>query len=323
MLIRPTADRIRIDPYSVWYRRKHSARVNRRLEAFPSTFRQRILVLTGNSATLADALNAGLAAVSGSYFSVVRPSDLVFDHWFSTFSELSSQCAGAILRASCVTQSYSPLASGGPRSTNPYRACFSRQFKLVNHLLGERSPSVCIALPRSLAKLINFKFYRNDWRAMEWELLATFGQHRQVIEAKDLTSICRSDFSSDKLESKISNEALKEAVRDFSRRSIVLPPGDFRELQIILMQGHTSFSGPSLHSSGQLQGKIDDLQALYHSSSWRITRPIRRLQKLVTGHEYIEMPAEELSERELMQAISNVKRSLSWRLSAPLRRLKK
>lgn len=236
------------------------------LDDQPEWLRSRTQILTASGGTRSHPLNVGIAAARGTHVAFLDDDDLVFAHWVESFLTASLENPRRVLRASAGVQRVRTAGweggIGGHVSEPLISAPYPRVFNLADHLRVNMTPFMAFAFPRGF-----FAVFGGADETLEvcedWDLVLRAASILGVADVPALTAIYRRWSSGDDSYS-VHESAIWE--RDMARvRSkldssvLLLPAGSASELE--------QFSATS--------GVSAELAAVYGSSSWRITAPMR------------------------------------------------
>ena len=307
----------------------------------PQWLRERtrlVLVDHGNRTT---PLNAGFAAARGTYVSILDDDDMVFGHWVETFLKLADKAPGALLRARCVRQHNLISTTDGQeiaRPTSGFERISSDEFDFAAHLHMNHTPGLAAAFPRSLFADFGLRFDETLTTTEDWDFLLRAIGLCGVANSSEITSIYRWWTNREtSLQQHVQAEwdANREVVMaKLDAQPFLLPPGGTRRIRALYqieVQVH------ALHQEvAHLRAQLDlamarntpahraehlrqQLHAIYASSSWRLSRPMRWLGRLVGRPPPVQPMPETLNREQLEKQIEVIRCSTSWRLTGPIR----
>lgn len=309
--------------------------------------RQRVRLIRVDGGTRAEPLNRGFEAARGRYVAMLDDDDLVFGNWVETFEELAKKNGGRLLRSVAVAQSWDKVSfSGGglaSRSVGGMQALYPEEFDLLAHLIENRSPLHSLAFPRSLFIDLGFRFDAHLTTAEDWDFIIRVAPIAGVACSRNVTCIYRRWVNEENSFSVHGQEEWREnyyyTLRKLDSQPLLLPTGFTRELRNMFYELERLRSSPPTASmphsdpervSVELEQEryLEALRWRYHelivSTSWRITAPLRAINRMVRKEKAPKLGSQmlwRLGPRDLEYLIQQIESSRSWRLTSPLRKL--
>lgn len=314
--------------------------VERSIADCPAWLRERIRLVLVNHGSRTVPLNVGFAEARGRYVSILDDDDLVFGHWVETFEKLAAQKPGAILRARCVRQ-YSEIVhlSGHDvaRTVTGFERLWPGDFDLAAHLSMNFSPGLSLAFPRSVFSDFGLRFDESLTTNEDWDFLLRALPLCSVTNSPEITSIYRWWTNRDASQQEHPKDEWDTnrawVLKRIDSQPFLLPSGGTRRIRELYEQNLTL-----MHQDQESRRKNDELRhalaqgtqqelehlqahmaAMYRSSSWRYTRPLRALGRVFGRAPAEERSPEHLTASELKRRIEEIRISTSWRLMGPLR----
>jgi hypothetical protein len=236
------------------------------LEDQPNWLRSRTQILTAVGGTRSRPLNVGIAAARGSLVAFLDDDDLVFGHWVETFLAAAVRHPRRLLRVAAGVQRVRttvwPGGIEGYTSESLVSTPYPAVFDMADHLRVNMTPFMAFAFPRGF-----FAIGEGANESLEvcedWDLVLRAARVLGVSDIAALTAIYRR-WSSGRDSYSLHDSAIWD--RDMARVQhmqnagpVILPTGAARELAQL----------------SDLRTLPAELAAVYASSSWRVTAPLR------------------------------------------------
>jgi glycosyltransferase involved in cell wall biosynthesis len=305
---------------------------------FPSTMCEQTRIIVCSRPGRAAPLNDGVASSKGHYIAVLDDDDFVFAHYVETFSTLARQTPGALLRATCTRQDFDMTAAGSfpthPRAISWFSMPWPATYDAILHVVENQTPFMSVAFPAEVFSADGLCFDESLTTAEDWELTTRAAMLRGVVSTPEITSVYRwwvNGASSQTEHQPDEWKANADKIRQkLDAQPLLLPPGSARRIAQ-LIEGNRSINVQRLSAGISLSEDDDDpylnesayqlLVGLLNSLSWRWTRPVRQLIRLLTGRSGIGLTIDQipssLSERQ--EQINKIRSSYFWRIALPLR----
>lgn len=300
------------------------------IEQLPSWLNAKVKLHLLDRGGRAAPLNFGFSLATGDYISILDDDDIPLGHWVETFQTLSEKHPGRILRAAAVRQDAKrvktqagELAAQFISGPVPYAATYN----WIEHLLENHTPSMSVAYPRGAFHDLGFRFDESLTTTEDWDFTTRVSTICGVASAPEVTSIYR--WWVDEESSRTSHnqeEWLRNRQRILAKvdsMPCILPAtslGDVRRLyewakdQNALIAANLITSVPD-EQVVQLRNR---LQKLLKSTSWKMSSPLRSLQRLF-GRRKPKFNLRDTTPEGLRIQINHVYESLSWRVTRPIR----
>ena len=242
--------------------------VQKVLKDQPTWLKSRTRILSATGGTRSSPLNVGLHYATGSLVAFLDDDDLVFGHWVESFLQAAVRNPGRLIRTISGVQRLRTVAwADGVRGhtteseiTTPYPP----KFDLIDHLRVNMTPFMAYAFPATFFTIFGGAD-ENLEVCEDWDLALRAASVLGVVDVPNLTAIYRRWSSGNDSYSSHDQEIWERDMRRVrvkrDAEPILLPPGSATEL--------------ALFSS--IRGMPAELDAVYSSSSWRLTAPIRRI----------------------------------------------
>ncbi len=326
------------------------------IDDFPACLRSRIRVLRCERAGRASPINDAIANSRGKYIVVLDDDDVVLGHYVETFKDMFEKSPGKLLRAACVRQEFEIYAQGAvryPIATSWFNADWPETYDMIAHQHSNFTPFMSVAYPATLFRTLRLSFEEDLSTLEDWSFTSKVASLCGVENSPNVTSVYRwwtNGLSSSFLHNSQEWEANRSRV--IAQRDalpIVLPPGSVQRLVSWKDERDESVAyikrleadigrlrealrvdrgrGTSLiaaQAQAETQPKTEAVEALrvhLESTSWRITRPLRRIAQVLkrqSGADISMLNAIDSSE-QAQSLIASIRGSMSWRVTAPLR----
>ncbi len=324
------------------------------IDDFPACLRSRIRVLRCERAGRASPINDAIANSRGKYIVVLDDDDVVLGHYVETFKDMFEKSPGKLLRAACVRQEFEIYAQGAvryPIATSWFNADWPETYDMIAHQHSNFTPFMSVAYPATLFRTLRLSFEEDLSTLEDWSFTSKVASLCGVENSPNVTSVYRwwtNGLSSSFLHNSQEWEANRSRV--IAQRDalpIVLPPGSVQRLVSWKDERDESVAyikkleadigrlrealrvdrgrGTSLIAAqAETQPKTEAVEALrvhLESTSWRITRPLRRIAQVLkrqSGADISMLNAIDSSE-QAQSLIASIRGSMSWRVTAPLR----
>ena len=237
----------------------------------PGWLRSRTRVLTAAGGTRSRPLNVGFEAAAGSHVAVLDDDDLVFAHWAGSFLTSAGAHPRQLLRAAVgvqrvrVTEWLGGLE--GYAAVSDVDVPYPATFDLADHLQVNMTPFMAVAFPRALLGILGGADESLEV-CEDWDLVLRAARLVGVADIPAVTAIYRrwtSGRDSYTVHDDVVWERDMRRVRaKLDRAPLLLPPG----------------SASALAAMSRLRADPSELAAVYSSTSWRVTAPLRALSRL-------------------------------------------
>lgn len=315
--------------------------VERAIADNPAWLRDRIRLILVDHGDRSAPLNVGFAEARGRYVSILDDDDLVFGHWVETFSKLDAKMPGTILRARCVRQFSEIVHLSGhdvARTVSGFERLWPADFDIAAHLSMNFSPGLALAFPRSVFTDFGLRFDESMTTNEDWDFLLRALPLCGLTNSPEITSIYRwwtNRDASQQQHPKDEWDANRAwALKKIDTQPFLLPKGGTRRIRELYEQNIAM-----AERDQQLERENEELRialagfaqqqdpqhlrahlaAIYRSSSWRLTRPLRMISRIFGRPPTVDPRPEDLAVPELTRQIEAIRQSTSWRLLGPIR----
>lgn len=236
----------------------------------PLWLRSRTRIVTATGGTRAHPLNVGIAEAAGSLVAFLDDDDLVLAEWVAAFHAGADAAPRRVVRLAAAAQQVKrTLWVGdieGHEVEGPVELPYPTTFDLADHLRVNRTPFMAVAFPAAF-----FAVFGGADEQLEvcedWDLIVRAASVVGVVDVPVVGAIYRrwtTGGDSYSLHRSSAWERDMLVVRaKLDSMAIILPPGSASEL--------AEFSA--------LRPVRDELAAVYASTSWRASAPLRWLAR--------------------------------------------
>jgi hypothetical protein len=306
------------------------AAIARSVEQLPGWMRPKVGIHRLDRGNRTAPLNAGFALAAGDYIAILDDDDLPFGNWVETFHTLSKAHPGHVLRAACLRQTARRVTTeaGEPAtkfidSPLPYPPGFG----WIHHLSENQTPAMSVAFPRRAFHDLGIRFDEELTTLEDWDFLLQVAAVCGVASAPVVTAIYRwwaGQESSRTLHRDEEWQRNRQRVlAKLDSMPCALPAGALADIRRLYEWARNT---DPVAVSGLLSAIPEAraaelhtiLRRLLNSSSWKLSAPIRSLQRLFSRRK----PKFNLGETcplSLHKQIEQIYGSLSWRVTRPLR----
>ncbi len=277
------------------------AEVRALVEDFDGELRSRIRLTSVLGGGRSRPANRGLELATGSYVAFLDDDDFVTADWVETFVEGARRKPSTIVRAWGADRDVEPPATeldlAPYRTASGLRPTFTTDFDLIQHLYENRTPLHCFAVPRTVVTELNVRWNEDLHTCEDWDFLLRCALWCGVTDAGVVTAIYNrwSKVASLHTVPQWSWDTSRQWVRhQLDNRPLLLPTGSvtrLAELYEASLKAATPQPDPALlaeltqarqraelaeHAAHHLRLRVTSLE---HSTSWRITAPLRYLMR--------------------------------------------
>lgn len=209
------------------------------------------------------------------------------------------------------------------RSTSSMRVHYPTNFRLVQHLLDNESPPICIAYPLSAFRDLGIQFDQHLNTREDWDFFLRTSTVCGVVSVEIVTAIYRQWIGSESSQTAHSasewNADYQRIVQKLNDFPFVLPPGSIESIQQFLEVGRPyATARPKDMATTHLELEVT---AVLQSRSWKLTSLLRTMSRLLGRPRYVVPDYRSFSHAELQKLLQALYSSLSWKLTAPLRKV--
>jgi hypothetical protein len=309
--------------------------VERIIEDNPAWLRARTRLILVDKGNRTHPLNVGFGAARGDYISILDDDDTVMAHWVETFKALAKEKPGCLLRATVVRQNVvntTVLGKVGVRAVGPLEKAYPSEFDFLEQLRDNYTPVIGVAFPRGAFHDLNIRFDEELTTAEDWDYIMRVATITDTASSPKITSVYHwwvSDQSSRSDHPRHEWVLNRQRIlQKLDRELVLFPQGTTYAIRSLLDERDNlraqlrSNHGDELRPEGA-EGSLKRAQLiqLLRSNSWRLTAPIRLLDRLKAGRTISIANSQLLASSQLEEAIHQVYGSTSWKVTAPLRKL--
>jgi SAM-dependent methyltransferase len=287
------------------------------VDAFDFGFARRVRLIHVVGGSRGRPLNVGLAATRGRYVAFVDDDDLVTADWVEQFTLGAAVAPGRIIRSITVEREVrQPLAGEIGAATiieGPLKFTFSPTFDFVEHFFANSTPICAFAVPAALLSALRIRFDEHVTVQEDWHFLMRCASYAGVHDTGAITAIYHRWATAVGSRATIGEDVWRAArdlvLHEFDTRPVVLPPGAVRSIiafrteleqfrvgepsdeTTLLLATLQETQTALAHERGMAEQFLTDakhaqanVRTLLDSRSWRVTRPLRALQRLRSRH---------------------------------------
>ncbi|CAG9713313.1 putative Glycosyl transferase family A [Clostridium neonatale] len=314
----------------------------------PQWLKEKIKYVRVDGGNRSTPLNDGFELARGEYISILDDDDIVFGNWIDVFKKLSENNYGKILRSVTVRQEYEPVVTQYSQNTSRAVSGFLRdypsEFDFLQMLHHNQCPGLCLAFPASVFRDFGLRFDENLNTIEDWDFIMRAVFLCGVASSPDVTSIYRwwkNGENSRALHQEEEWQKNYEYVQNkLNSKYIILPPGIMKRIvelvdaynrgllnlnieseinQIHLERNQIYHERHQINYERDINYKRYIANELLTSNSWKITKPLRMVKRLLGKK--TEIPNLFLAnEQQLDELISNIYNSKSWKITKVFRR---
>ena len=279
------------------------------VDAYPPSFVDRVRIVPVQGGGRARPLNVGITEARGRYIVILDDDDVAFSHWVAEFQKAAARHPTGVLRGLVAQQEVAPVMWHG--TTPGYdvvgrpRCPWQRTFDAIEHFTVNHSPTGGWAVPRHVFQDRSLQFDESlpvleDWDVLMQAVLASGVS--SIDEIIVLVRLWRTGDSSTLLHSEGEwHEARSVVLARLDAGPLTLPPGSATRLHIMGLQAQEATTriadlSEELSSARaeleqneavrrdteeQLLAERHKIAEIWSSPSWKLSKPLRGLQRLV------------------------------------------
>jgi hypothetical protein len=270
--------------------------------------RVRVIEVTGGGRTRP--LNVGIDEAAGSHLAFLDDDDLAKERWVEAFKDGAATAPGAVIRSIAVDMKIRP--SNGSRA--PYvtigglEAEHAPAFDLSEHLYTNRTPLCSFAVPRAAVEEMQLRFDEELPVLEDWDFLIRASMLVGVHDTAEVTSVYHRWIGGESALSTVSDAVWAETrlkiQRQLDSAPLLFPKGSASSVsalgsRIHALEAELDQTRHQVHDALRQRNalwaeKEEQRIALDHlahveeayvgitnSLSWRITRPLRAMKRLL------------------------------------------
>ncbi len=309
--------------------------VERIIEDNPAWLRARTRLILVDKGNRTHPLNVGFGAARGEYISILDDDDTVMAHWVETFKGLAKEKPGRLLRATVVRQNVvntTVLGKVGVRAVGTLEKAYPSEFDFLEQLRDNHTPVIGVAFPRGAFHDLNIRFDEELTTAEDWDYMMRVATITDTASSPKITSVYHwwvSDQSSRSDHPRhewVTNH--QRILQKLDRDLVLFPQGTTSAIRSLLderdhlrAQLRSNNGDEPRREDAEQSLKRAQLTRLLCSNSWRLTTPLRLLDRLKARRTISLANSQLLTSSQLEEAIRQVYGSTSWKVTAPLRKL--
>jgi Glycosyl transferase family 2 len=280
------------------------------VSGFDTDFAERVRVIGVSDGGRSRPLNVGIEEAAGSYLAFLDDDDLAKERWVEAFKEGAAEAPGAVIRSIAVDMKIRP--SNGARA--PYvtigglEAEHASTFDLSEHLYTNRTPLCSFAVPRAAVELMRVRFDESLPVLEDWDFLLRVSTLVGVHDTSEVTSVYHRWIDGESALSTVSEtdwmRTREKIQRQLDSTPLLFPTGSATSLsalgeRIHALETELDQTRHQVHDALRERNALwaekeqqqvalqhlANLEAAYigmsNSLSWRITRPLRTLKRLI------------------------------------------
>jgi SAM-dependent methyltransferase/GT2 family glycosyltransferase len=255
----------------------------------PRSLRERVRLLDVEGGGRARPLNEALLTARGSYLAVLDDDDLVLAHWVESFAAVAVNAPGMVLRAVCVEQAIEPDAwagqASGFRATGALRNVYPNRFDLISHMGRNHTPFMGYAFPRTLFRDLGMRFDESLDICEDWDFELRAALTVGVASTPEVTAVYRrwaAGNSSASLHDVDEWRRTEKAIlAKIDAVPNLFPAGTIAAIREAALHGQERVEREIQALVGRNRELEEQALRMEQSTSWRLTRPLRAVMRLV------------------------------------------
>jgi len=279
------------------------------VDAFPPSFAERVRVVPVSGGGRSHPLNVGIREAGGRYVAILDDDDLAFSHWVAEFQNAAAHNPTGLLRSLVAEQEVEPVmwrgATPGYDLVGRPRCPWQKTFDVIEHFTVNHSPTGGWAVRRDLFREGSLQFDESLAVLEDWDVLvqaALVSGVSSIDQITVLVRLWRTGDSSTSLHSEMEwHEARSVVLARLDAKTLTLPPGSATRLHIMGLQAQeaatriaelteelSAVRAELQHNEAVRRGAEEQLIAerrkiseIWSSRSWKLSKPLRGLERLV------------------------------------------
>lgn len=248
------------------------------LQSYPEEFHRRIKMRHVSGGGRSRPLLESIALIEGEYVAFFDDDDLLMANWVEAFRSTATSAPGRVLRANVAIQlnrmEQWGSSAAGQRTVGAASAEYMDHFQLLDHFKVNHTPFMGVAFPVTFFSFWGESFDESLLVCEDWDILMRAAGLLGVESSSEMTAVYRqwentqTSYTSHALEEW--QEAEAKIQRKIDAVPSFLPEGSVGDILEVLEREHARAKvlGERLHEVTQ-------------STSWRLTRPLRRMTRLI------------------------------------------
>ena len=212
---------------------------------FPSSFRQRVSVISCDRPGRSSPLNDGIRHAKGTYIVALDDDDIALGHWVESYRRLASESPGTLLRTTCTRQEFALGTADDVlprwRAVSWFEMKWPAAYDAVAHLHTNYTPNMSVAFPAALFWEDGLCFDETMETAEDWDFMTRAAMLRGVASSPEVTSIYRWWINGESTlltRTREQWEANARRIREkWNSRPLLLPRGSASRITSLIEEG--------------------------------------------------------------------------------------
>jgi len=256
------------------------------MERFTEKFKFEPKILQAFDGGRSRPLNLALQNLDGKAVAFLDDDDLVHEDWIQNFKSIFDKNSAAIMRCFAESKQYSAEGNLIEISTEELDLGFCYPWNLAEHLVFNRTPIHCFALPTSALRRFKLSFDENLDTNEDWDFLVRAANYLEVIDTLKISAVYRqwSENSSSEISGEVWEKNRNKLLKSFEDKLFILNGAQLgsyyrRQLELEDEIAQLKWDYRDLRNE---RDHLHELIVFYKNSlSFKASYPIRFFGKLV------------------------------------------